>query len=41
MAGAGGINVTVNVTGETRTDGRDLVTSYDNTTAVQRRKGRK
>jgi len=39
MAGAGGMDITVNVTGETRTDGRDLYTSYNSTARAQRRKG--
>jgi len=34
-----GANITVNVTGETTTSGRDIKTSYDTTTKVQRRKG--
>ena len=37
----GGMNLTVRVEGQTRTDGRDIVTSYNNTTATQRRKGRR
>jgi len=37
----GGMNITVSVQGETRTDGRDLKTAYDQTTRVQRRKGRR
>ncbi|WP_251961574.1 hypothetical protein [Salinibacter ruber] len=41
MTGGGGMEVTVNVTGETTTDGRDLKTSYDKTARIQRRKGRK
>ncbi|MCS4087305.1 dGTP triphosphohydrolase [Salinibacter ruber] len=41
-AGAGGgMNVTVQVQGETTTDGRDLKTAYDQTTRIQRRKGRR
>lgn len=40
LAGAGmGGAITVHVEGETRTDGRDLVTSYDTTKRAQRRKG--
>jgi hypothetical protein len=38
-AGAGAMNITVNVQGERRTDGRDLKTTYDTTTQIQRRKG--
>lgn len=41
MTGGGGMNVTVNVTGQTTTDGRDLKTAYDQTTRIQRRKGRR
>jgi hypothetical protein len=41
MIGAGGTNVNVNITGKTRTAGNDLVTSYDTTKRIQRRKGRK
>ncbi|WP_103021459.1 hypothetical protein [Salinibacter altiplanensis] len=37
---AGGMNVTVNVEGDRRTDGRDLKTAYDTTTRIQKRKGR-
>jgi len=35
----GGMNVTVNVTGQTRTEGRDIVTTYEQETRAQRRKG--
>ncbi|MCS3707179.1 uncharacterized Zn finger protein (UPF0148 family) [Salinibacter ruber] len=41
MTGGGGMNVTVNVTGQTTTDGRDLKTAYDQTSRIQRRKGRR
>jgi hypothetical protein len=41
MIGAGGTNVNVNITGKTRTAGNDLVTTYDTTKRIQRRKGRK
>lgn len=34
-------NLTVNVTGQTRTDGRDIVTTYNSTSRTQRRQGRK
>jgi len=34
----GGVQ-TIHITGQTRTDGRDLITSYDATKRVQRRKG--
>ncbi|MCS3827447.1 ABC-type transporter Mla subunit MlaD [Salinibacter ruber] len=40
MGGMGG-HMTVQVQGETTTDGRDLKTSYDQTTRIQRRKGRR
>lgn len=35
----GGGGQTIHITGTTRTDGRDLITSYDATKRVQRRKG--
>jgi hypothetical protein len=38
--GGPGMNVTVNVQGDRRTDGRDLKTAYDTTTRIQKRKGR-
>lgn len=39
--GGGGMNFTVQVQGETTTDGRDIKTAYDQTARIQRRKGRK
>jgi len=38
--GGAGMSITVNLTGERRTDGRDLKTAYDTTTRIQKRKGR-
>jgi len=39
-AAGAGMNITVQVEGQTTTDGRDLKTAYDTTTRVERRKGR-
>jgi archaellum component FlaC len=39
-AGAGGMDIKVEVQGETTTSGEDLKTTYDTATRIQRRKGR-
>jgi len=39
-AAAAGMDITVQVQGETTTDGRDIKTTYDTETQIQRRKGR-
>jgi hypothetical protein len=41
MAAGAGMNITVSVQGETTTSGRDIKTTYDTTSQVQRRQGRK